>query len=149
MREIPDGEREEVRQIFASKGFGGETLDRIVDGITSDGRLWLDTVLSEEFGLRSTDRTPSRAAMTTFAAFVLVGALPLIPFLVPFFPPEHRFVLSAVVTSLAFLGVGAVKGAILRKKILRPALSTLVTGGGAAVLAFLVALLLRAVYGLG
>lgn len=149
MRMVPEGEREEVRQIFAGKGFRGETLERIVDQITKDGRLWLDTMLREELGLSSVDRTPGRAALTTYAAFVLVGAIPLVPFLLPIIAAGNRLAVSAVVTGLAFLGVGAVKGAILRRKVILPALTTLATGGAAAAVAYVVALSLRAVYGVG
>jgi len=36
----PDGEREEIRQIFEAKGFTGDDLDRVVTVITSDRTLW-------------------------------------------------------------------------------------------------------------
>ncbi len=40
----PDGEREEITQIFAAKGFSGEDLERIVAVITSNRTLWAKTM---------------------------------------------------------------------------------------------------------
>jgi hypothetical protein len=48
---VPDGEREEVRQIFAAKGFSDDDLERIVTVITSDRALWAKTMAVEEYGL--------------------------------------------------------------------------------------------------
>ncbi|HEX6021968.1 MAG TPA: VIT1/CCC1 transporter family protein, partial [Solirubrobacter sp.] len=77
---VPEGEREEVRQIFAAKGFEGDDLERIVDVITSDREVWLDTMMTEELGLGSEPVDPLRAAASTLVAFVVVGFLPLAVF---------------------------------------------------------------------
>ena len=62
IREVPEGEREEVRQIFAAKGFQGEDLDRVVEVITSDRELWTETMMSEELGFGTSDPNELRAA---------------------------------------------------------------------------------------
>jgi hypothetical protein len=36
----PEGEREEIRQIYAAKGLSGDTLEEVVDVITSDKERW-------------------------------------------------------------------------------------------------------------
>ena len=78
-----------------------------------------------------------------------VGIIPLIPFLFPALTPEQTFTLSSVVTALAFLGIGMIKGWILQRSVLRAGLETLAVGGAAAVLAYLVGVWLRRAFGVG
>ena len=89
IREFPDGEREEVRQILESKGLSGGTLDDAVRCITEDEATWIELMLREEFGIAGTSKNPTRAAAATFASFVACGTVPLVPFLLdaprPFF----------------------------------------------------------------
>ena len=148
IEKIPEGEREEIRQIFMSKGFSGRSLEEVVDTICADRRLWVDTMLTEEHGLQKISRDPVRAAMTTFVSFVIVGAMPLIPFLLPGLEKGAKFAISACLAALMFFSIGAVKSRVFAKPILQSGVSTLITGSAAAALAFIVGYLLREVFGI-
>ncbi len=148
IKEIPEGETLEIKQIFEEKGFTGETLNKVVEGITHNRKLWVDTMLTEELGLQLNGPHPSRAGLTTFTAFLIIGFIPLFPFLIPDLSLDTQFFISAAVTGIAFLAIGMVKGLILHRDVLRSSLITFVTGGGAAALAFLVGYVIRTVYNL-
>jgi VIT1/CCC1 family predicted Fe2+/Mn2+ transporter len=145
---VPEGEREEIRQIFANKGFAGETLEKIVSTITGNKKLWIDTMLAEEYGLSKTDSSPIKSALATFVAFTVVGAIPLLPFLIPATSLQSRFVCSTLLAGLMFFLIGILKGRVNRKKPLASGLTTLLFGGAAAVIAFLAGHLLRSVFGI-
>ena len=144
---IPEGEREEIRQIFAAKGFEGDALENAVEVITKDRQLWVDTMITEELGLQLDGPSPMRAALATFFAFFIVGFIPLAPFLVPNLTPEQTFLASSIVTALAFFSVGAIKGKVLKRPILRAGFETLFVGGIAASIAYLVGWWLRQTFG--
>jgi VIT1/CCC1 family predicted Fe2+/Mn2+ transporter len=146
---FPAGEREEIRQIFTNKGFTGEVLDEIVDTITSDRRLWVDTMLTEEYGLQKADIHPFASALATFFAFLLVGAVPLLPLLFGALDMNSQFVISACLAGVMFFFIGAAKSMVFEKPVFRSGIKTLLTGGAAASLAFLTGYILRAVFGIG
>jgi VIT1/CCC1 family predicted Fe2+/Mn2+ transporter len=81
MREKPDVEREEIRQIYRERGFDGELLDRVVETITSNPRVWLKVMMTEELGLSSQFGRPLGAATVVFVAFLAGGVIPVAPFL--------------------------------------------------------------------
>jgi vacuolar iron transporter family protein len=145
---VPEGEREEIRQLFAAKGFRGDDLERIVEVITSDRKVWLETMMREELGYGSDVTNPLRAAASTLVAFVVVGFLPLGAFVYDSVMPGDvaaPFVWSAVLTGLAFLIVGALKARFVDQPAWRSALETLAVGGGAAVLAYVLGAALQGV----
>jgi vacuolar iron transporter family protein len=145
IRAFPEGEREEIRQIFAKKGFAGEDLERVVKVITSDEQQWVDTMLREELGLAIEPRSPVKAGAMTFLAFVLIGALPLLPFIYDAVVAQtvaNPFLLSALMTGVAFFIVGAGKSRFVEERWWLAGLETLGVGGGAAVLAYLIGLAL-------
>jgi VIT1/CCC1 family predicted Fe2+/Mn2+ transporter len=148
IRLVPDGEREEIRQIYAAKGFTGEDLERVVAVITSDRELWAETMMSEELGFGSTEPNEYRAALSTLAAFVTVGFLPLLVYVYDLAAPgdvAHPFAWSALLTGIAFLVVGGMKARFVDQSWWRSALETLAVGGLAAALAYAVGALLQGV----
>ncbi|MFV1994979.1 MAG: VIT1/CCC1 transporter family protein [Verrucomicrobiales bacterium] len=142
----PEGEREEIRQIFARKGFEGAPLEHIVSVITKDRHRWVDTMMQEELGLPLHPTPPLKAAIATFIAFVLVGAIPLISFVLNWIQPgaiARPFFWSSILTAVAFVAIGAMKSRFVDQKWFTAGLETLLIGGGAASLAYLIGLLLR------
>jgi VIT1/CCC1 family predicted Fe2+/Mn2+ transporter len=139
IRECPEGEREEVRQILVHQGFTGELLDQAVAQLTSDQNTWVDTMLRHEYGL-STDRPGAvPAALTTLISFMVIGAIPLVPFLFAWqqmilYDP---FLLSSAMTAVALFIVGAIKSRFVQQRWWLAGAETLTVGAIAAALAYL------------
>lgn len=136
----PEGEREEIRQIYAAKGFDGAELERAVELITADRERWVQTMLTEEYGLPREVRSEWLAALSTFAAFVICGLVPLMPFI---FGSNGAFSLSALLTGLVFFSIGSVKARWSTSPWWRSGSVTLLVGGLAASLAYLAGSLLE------
>jgi VIT1/CCC1 family predicted Fe2+/Mn2+ transporter len=147
--EIPEGEREEVRQIFGAKGFSGELLEKIVATITADKNIWLEVMLAEEHGLSKATPKPWVSAGVTFVAFVSVGTIPLAPYLVSSIEATHQFTISAFLAGTMFFLIGMLKSLALGKPVFLSGVRTLITGGTAAALAYYTAHFLRELFGLG
>jgi VIT1/CCC1 family predicted Fe2+/Mn2+ transporter len=145
---VPEGEREELRQIFAAKGFAGRELERVVEVISSDPEVWADTMMSEELGYGSSEPNELRAAMSTLLAFVTVGFLPLAAYVYDAAAPgelDGAFAWSAAMTGIAFFAVGSMKSRFVEQRWWRAGLETLAIGGLAAGVAYLAGALLQSV----
>jgi VIT1/CCC1 family predicted Fe2+/Mn2+ transporter len=143
--QYPEGEREEIRQIISSKGFTGKDLERAVEIITSDRKRWIETMLTEELGLSTHGASPTRAATSTLVAFVAVGFVPLLPFILHYIFPRsfgNPFHWCIFLTAAAFFGVGAAKSRFVEQRWYWAGLETLLVGGAAAVLAYVIGIML-------
>lgn len=146
VEQIPEGEKEEIREIYKQKGFESETLDKIVETITQNKQQWVDTMVTEELGLSLTVPKPIIAALTTFLSFCIVGFFPLLPFLITRYTKSiDAFLISSILTALAFFVIGLIKGIILNRNKLTSGLETFIIGYGAAILAYLIGLLTKGI----
>lgn len=141
IREFPEGEREEVRQILRLRGLAGDTLEGAVQAITSRESTWIDLMLKEEYGIAGTLRSPVRAAAMTFAAFTLCGAVPLLPFLFNFGEP---FFMGCLLVGSVFFAIGSLKSQWSTASWWLSGLETLSIGALAATVAYGVGIFLDA-----
>ena len=131
----PEGEREEIRQIFQAKGFEGEALDSAVDVITGQRERWIDTMMTEEHGLPPISRSPGKAALLTFLAFLLCGSIPLLPFVIG--APASIWA-STAMTGVTFFSIGSLRSYWSPAPWWRAGTETFLIGITAAAMAYLV-----------
>ena len=97
----------------------------------------------EEHGLSKITPSPSRSGGVTFLAFISVGAIPLMPYIVPALEVRQQFIMSAFLAGTMFFLIGMLKSLALAKPVFLSGVSTLLTGGAAAALAYFTAYFLR------
>jgi len=131
----PEAERREIEDVYKAKGFTGQDLEKIVNKITSDKKVWLDTMLTEELKLNlEIVGSPLKSAFRMFGAFLVGGILPIIPyfFLSGFVP---LFVAIGVSLSASFI-IGAIKSRIANISMLRGGLEMAGLGTGIALIGY-------------
>lgn len=144
---MAESEKQEIRDIYAKKGFTSDLLDEIVRVITARKKVWIDTMMKEELGLIEDGRKPTDTALSTFFGFNIIGLIPLIPFIFLYttglsVSVYDSFLYSVVFTGGAFFLIGIIKGKIVKRSLFRSGLTTLMVGGIAATVAYVVGYLL-------
>ncbi len=138
---IPNLEREEVRDLYARKGFSGELLDRIVETITSDKDVWVAIMMTEEHRLSEVDHGASLRSAAIVGVSALTGSLlPLVPFLLL---PVRAGAWAAVALATATLfGLGAYKAKVTVGHPARSGLELSLIGSASAAVGYAVGALL-------
>ena len=138
---LREKEVEEIREIYEAKGFEGDLLKQVVDVITSDDEVWVDTMMKEELKMMKDDRPPWKRGLVTFLAFNLVGFIPLSTYALTVFvdvSSSDLFMLSSFSTAVALAFIGALKGYVTEQSRIKGILETVFLGGIAAIIAFFV-----------
>ena len=138
---LPEKEREEIREIYAAKGFEGELLEQVVEVITADKDRWVDVMMKEELNMMKEEKSPIAMGAMTFFSFVLIGLVPLIAYIWDYssdVKADYLFKISITLTSLAFIGIGWLKSYVTQTSTFRSIAETLFLGAAAAVLSYIV-----------
>jgi VIT1/CCC1 family predicted Fe2+/Mn2+ transporter len=139
VHEIPADEAAEVLQLLQDYGLRAEEAAPVVEALKKRPEAWVDFMMRFELGLERPD--PARAlwsALTIGGAYAVGGFIPLFPYMVM----KHALqalALSSAVTIVALAVFGYVKGRFTGAGPVRSALQTVLIGGLAAGLAFLIA----------
>jgi predicted membrane protein (TIGR00267 family) len=142
IRLAPDVEVEEIRDIYLKKGFEGETLEKIVDVITSNHDVWVDVMMSEEFQMTPPEKTMAFRSALIVGLSALTGSLiPLFPFF--FLNVSLSIWSSIVIAALTLFIVGVYKARVTIGKPFRSGIQMAVIGTVSALAGYVVGLIFK------
>ena len=111
IQEVPRLERQEIRDIYAEKGFSGDLLERIVETITANKDVWVAVMMAEEHQLSPVHRgTALRSALIVGISAIVGSLIPLAPFF--FLPVAAGIISSIVISALVLFVVGVYKARV-------------------------------------
>jgi VIT1/CCC1 family predicted Fe2+/Mn2+ transporter len=138
----PDVEVEEIRDIYQKKGFDGETLDKIVDVITSNPDVWVNVMMSEEFKLTPPEKSKAFNSALLVGFSALVGSfIPLFPFF--FLTVNLSIIISIIIAALTLFVVGVYKARVTVGKPFRSGIEMAVIGTVSALAGYVVGWLFK------
>jgi len=144
--EFPENEKQELFEIYGSKGFTPDEVRMIVDRVTKDKKLWLDVMMKEELGLvQGSFDNPWKVAGVMGISFLSGGVIPVIPYL--FIKTGTPITLSVALSLLALFGLGAGKARLANRKMWVGGAEVLVIGSACAVTGYLLGSLFSGIQG--
>jgi len=136
LEEYPAEEAAELALIYAAKGMPIDEARRVADTLMQDSERALDTLAREELGLNPDELgSPWVAAISSFAAFTVGAALPLLPFL---FGHGEALGLSIGLTALGLFAVGASMSLFTGRHAVLSGVRMLAIGGAAGLATYFI-----------
>lgn len=138
---MPEKEKEEIRDIYREKGFTGDLLEQAVKVITSDKNRWVNVMMKEELEMLPPGKAPLGMALVTFFSFVIVGFIPLMTYVYNYIGGNlgaNTFIIATSLTFLAFVVIGFLKSYVTQSSKTKGILETLALGVCAALVAYFV-----------
>lgn len=146
VRERPDDERDEIRDILSRKGYAGAALEDMVRLVTANKAMWVDLMMHDELGMQKPGgESPLQSAALTFGSFVVAGSIPLLPYI--FLGVEAPFRIAVAGTVAALFVIGALRSIFSGRSWILSGLEMLLVGGSAAVLSYAIGAMLAGIIG--
>lgn len=138
IEKYPEMEMEEVREIFEKKGFSGKVLDEIVETITSDKKIWLETMMAEELQLQSVNtKEVLKSSVIVTIATGIGHLIPLLPFFIT--SGQDGLIISVIFSAVTLFAVGWYQAVTLVGSWWRSGLKLVAIGLIAAFAGYLIA----------
>jgi VIT1/CCC1 family predicted Fe2+/Mn2+ transporter len=139
-----DYEIEETEQLFENQGFNKEDSKTLTKIVSKNTDFWVRFMVQHECEMENPEGdSPLYCGLATFLSFVFFGFIPLIPY---FFnsDPSATFVYSSLFTAGALALLGSFRAFATKDSYIISIIETLIIGGTAAVLAYIVGALFKA-----
>ena len=142
---FPEGEKQEMYQIYLQQGYTPEEAAQLVDIKSRDPKRWVDAMMIDELRMTRDDRKPMLSGLTTFISFIIAGSVPLLIYLVGLVHVDvpSSFEISILLSALALFGLGTARVRITLQNPFQSGFEMLVVGGLASGVAYAVGALLR------
>lgn len=139
---LPEQEKEEIRQIYAKKGFTGELLEKVVATITGDKKVWLNAMMEEELKIEPVAKnTAFKSSLIVGVSAIIGSIIPLIPFF--FFSLQSSIILAIIAAGTALFLVGVYKAKTTVGSPGRSGVEMMIIGIVSAMVGYLVGLLFK------
>jgi len=151
MDNYPEGEIEEMIQIFEAKGMNLEDATSVVQTMAKYKEFFVDIMMTHELDLSVPEedhmKTSIQEGLIMFTSFAVFGSMPLlgyiiIPVVFSSLGPEPLFLAACAVTAVVLFILGSVKSRFCIQSWYSSGAETLLLGGACATVAYSVAHLL-------
>lgn len=133
----PEEEKQEVRNIYAKKGFKGEDLDRVIEIITKDKSVWANIMMADELHFQEVDTNKLLKSSFLVAVSTVIGSvIPVLPYFI--FQPEKAMIYSLALSGIVLFGVGVYEAKTYVGVWWKNGLKMLLIGMGAAIIGFII-----------
>jgi len=139
MRDVPDLEKNEVRDVLKQWGYKGNDLEDLVEQITGNPKAWLEFMMSYELELAPVQIFEPRRSFILVGASTVAGSLiPLLPFLFVGSDVTTGAITSVVVSGIALFLIGWYAAKTTVGSLWKSGLQMAVIGLFAGLLGFLI-----------
>jgi vacuolar iron transporter family protein len=141
---FPDGEKNELIGLYRKRGLNKEDAETVVSLFSKHKETWVNLMMIEELGILESDEDPRKNALATFLSFQVFGSISLISFIFGIIFPnaipsnDILFIISIILTAFTLFLLGSLKTKITGKNWLISGAETLLVGGIAALVAYLI-----------
>lgn len=133
----PDEEKQEIRDIYAKKGFKGKDLENVVGVITKDKDVWANIMMEDELHFQEIKTEKLLSSSFWVAASTVVGSIiPVTPFFI--FQPREALPISLILSGVVLFGVGVYKAKTYVGSWWKSGSQMLLIGMGAAIIGFII-----------
>lgn len=137
----PEMERAETLEILADQGLTQEDAKTMTAIMERNPEFMADFMMTYEIGMTDpSEDSPALNGLATFAAFLVFGIVPLIPYFI-LDPLPSTFTVSVWATFGALVALGLIRWRVTNETVVRCVGETVLVGGICAVVAFAVGLM--------
>ncbi|PIP51271.1 hypothetical protein COY43_00260 [Candidatus Berkelbacteria bacterium CG_4_10_14_0_8_um_filter_35_9_33_8] len=136
IKKVPQKEIGKIRSLFEDKGLEGEVLENVVKTITSNNKLWLDTLMEEGLKLEEVKSSEIYFGSLIVLISALIGSfVPLVPYLII---GLEAFWWSLGLSAITLLLIGIYKAKVTIGNPAKSGVQMVIIGIGVALVGYLI-----------